>query len=100
VDKAKDIEKMVQPICRNTGNHRSEVWCINGKCHREDGPAIDNSSGNREYWVNGKRHRVDGPAMEYSYGKPKYYMRGKILYQETFLYSREYKEGMKAKAII
>ena len=36
--------------------------------HREDGPAIEDVEGNKEWWVNGKLHRLDGPAVEYSDG--------------------------------
>src|ERR1700691_3278563 len=38
-------------------------YCINGKLHREDGPAIITSFGNRFYYVNGKLHIEDGPAI-------------------------------------
>ena len=41
-------------------NNRQE-WFLNGKLHREDGPAI--IEGNRQAWyLNGKLHREDGPA--------------------------------------
>jgi hypothetical protein len=30
--------------------------------HREDGPAIEWSSGDKQWWMNGKCHRLDGPA--------------------------------------
>ena len=36
--------------------------------HREDGPAIEWVSGNKEWLVNGKLHRLDGPALEYVTG--------------------------------
>ena len=42
------------------------VWYLNGKCHRENGPAIENSNGDNVWLLNGKRHRKDGPAVEYS----------------------------------
>lgn len=28
-------------------------WLLNGKLHREDGPAIEYSSGSKEWWLNG-----------------------------------------------
>ncbi len=38
-----------------------QEWYLNGKRHREDGPAIIN--GDYQAWyLNGKRHREDGPA--------------------------------------
>lgn len=33
--------------------------------HREDGPAVEFTSGFKEYHVSGKLHREDGPAFEY-----------------------------------
>jgi len=27
-------------------------WYLNGKLHREDGPAIEFSNGNKEWWLN------------------------------------------------
>ena len=35
---------------------------LNGKLHREDGPAIERTSGTKEWYFNGKLHRLDGPA--------------------------------------
>jgi len=31
------------------------VWYLNGKRHREDGPAIEHSNGDREWWINDER---------------------------------------------
>ncbi len=33
--------------------------------HREDGPAVEYSNGEKEWYFNGLLHRVDGPALEY-----------------------------------
>jgi len=38
-------------------------YCLNDLLHREDGPAVIHPSGIVEYWVNGERHRTDGPAV-------------------------------------
>lgn len=35
-----------------------------GTFHRIDGPAIQSSNGNTEWYLNGMRHRTDGPAFE------------------------------------
>jgi hypothetical protein len=43
-----------------------KIWELpNGNYHREDGPAVENASGDK-YWKlpNGKYHREDGPAVE------------------------------------
>jgi hypothetical protein len=39
-------------------------WYLNGKLHREDGPAEEDTHGNKFWWLNGKLHREDGPAVE------------------------------------
>ena len=31
----------------------TNCWYINGKIHREDGPAIEWSDGNKEWYING-----------------------------------------------
>lgn len=43
-----------------SGNKR---WYLNGKLHREDGPARTTSIGLQEWYLNGSRHREDGPAL-------------------------------------
>ena len=32
-----------------------EEWYLNGKYHREDGPAIIRPNGKKEWWINGKK---------------------------------------------
>ncbi len=54
--------------------HGNVCYIKNGEWHREDGPAIEWSSGNKSWWVNGKRHREDGPAVEYSDGERSWYI--------------------------
>ena len=63
-------------------------WWINGEHHREDGPAIEwNANGPRSWWVNNELHRLDGPAVEYVSGEKSWYYHGKRIYfqsQEEF----------------
>jgi hypothetical protein len=40
-----------------------------GRLHRLDGPAIEYSSGTKEWWQNGKVHRLDGHAIEWADGR-------------------------------
>ena len=54
-------------------------WFLNGKRHREDGPAIEWANGTKEWWLNSKRHRVDGPAIERANGDKEWYLNGKEL---------------------
>ena len=60
-------------------------WYLNGKRHREDGPAIEWSDGDKEWYLNGKRHREDGPAIESSNGDKEWYLNGEELSEEEFL---------------
>ena len=57
-------------------NSRKE-WKLDGKLHREDGPAIEYSNGVKEWYLDNKRHREDGPAMEYPNGAKVWYLFGK-----------------------
>jgi hypothetical protein len=53
-------------------------WYLNGKLHREDGPAVECTDGTREWYLNGKCHRIDGPACEYSTGGRYWYLNGDL----------------------
>jgi len=59
-------------------------WYKNGKFHREDGPAIEFTSGYKGWYKNGKRHNIYGPAVLYSYGEEEYWVEGKQLSKEEF----------------
>ena len=60
-------------------------WVINGKNHREDGPAIEYSDGYQEWFINGKRHCLDGPAfIDQTGGNKEYYINGKELSKSQF----------------
>lgn len=48
-----------------------------GQLHREDGPAVIEKNGHKEWYKNGKRHREDGPAREWSNGQKEWYINGK-----------------------
>ena len=45
--------------------------------HRTDGPAIEYTTGGKEWYINGKRHRSDGPAVEYADGTKIWYLNNK-----------------------
>jgi hypothetical protein len=53
------------------------VWYLNGKLHREDGPAVERANGYKEWRLNDKLHREDGPAVEYASGTKEWYLNGK-----------------------
>ncbi len=58
----------------------AKAWYLNGKLHREDGPAVEYSNGDKDWFLNGKRHREDGPAIEYSNGDKDWYLNGKEMF--------------------
>ena len=59
-------------------------WYLNGKLHREDGPAIEYTNGDKCWYLNGKCHREDinpetgltCPAIEYADGDKRWYLNG------------------------
>jgi hypothetical protein len=53
-------------------------WYLNGKWHREDGPAIERANGDKFMVAKRKiRHREDGPAIEYvQTGAKQWYLNG------------------------
>ena len=59
-------------------------WWINGKLHREDGPAYEGAYGDRSWWINGKPHREDGPAVEQADGTRQWWIDGERLTEEEF----------------
>jgi hypothetical protein len=61
-----------------------KYWYLNGKIHREDGPAIEYASGFKSWWLNNKRHREDGPAIEFSNGEKHWYLKDERLTEEEF----------------
>ena len=58
-------------------------YYLNGKLHREDGPAIIWEDGTLEYFLNGELHREDGPAIIYPDGRIFYYINYKNITEEV-----------------
>ena len=96
---------MTEPTLKETyhpdGSIEWQQWWLNGKRHRDNGPAsigyyqiLDEQSSTKScgsiewqsWWLNGKRHRVDGPA------SIKYRLDGSILKQLWFLNGRKLTE--------
>ena len=65
-----------KPVCTVYANGYKS-WLINGKLHREDGPAIERATGGKSWYINGELHREDGPAIEYANGDKVWYLNGK-----------------------
>ena len=64
------------------GSSGDTAWYKNGKCHRENGPAIEYADGNKWWYLNGKKHRTDGPAVEYSDGSKEWRINGQQLAEQ------------------
>jgi len=64
----------------------NKYWFLNGEPHREDGPAVEKANGSKMWWLNGQRHRVDGPAIEYIGGDKEWYIHGIQISEEEFNY--------------
>ena len=54
----------------------AKEWLLNGKTHREDGPAVENTDGTKEWYLNGDLHREDGPAVELADGTKYWFLNG------------------------
>ena len=52
-------------------------WYLNGKYHREDGPASEYAGGSKVWYLNGEYHREDGPAVEYASGGKSWFLNNK-----------------------
>lgn len=39
----------------NVYDDGGKYWYLNGKCHREDGPAVEFADGSKLWYLNGKR---------------------------------------------
>ena len=58
-------------------NDGNKYWYQNGKRHRTDGPAIEDADGTKEWYINGVLHRTDGPAIEDPNGHKEWWVNGK-----------------------
>ena len=63
----------------------SQEWYLNGKFHREDGPAIIRPDGSQFWYLNGRLHREDGPAIIYSNGTVLYFKHGQSFVKHFIL---------------
>jgi antitoxin component YwqK of YwqJK toxin-antitoxin module len=66
-----------ESICKVYKNGNKEWW-LNGKLHREDGPAIERPNGSKYWYLNGELHREDGPAVECANSHKRWYLNGKL----------------------
>jgi len=59
-----------------------KAWYLNGKLHREDGPAFEGANGDKYWWLNGERHREEGPAVEHANSGKHWYLNNKRVTEE------------------
>lgn len=59
-------------------------WRVAGFLHRENGPAIEYSNGDKFWLIKGKLHREDGPAIESANGD-EWYLNGKKVSPKRYL---------------
>jgi hypothetical protein len=62
----------------------TRFWFLNGKHHREDGPAIEWNDGDKHWYLYDKLHRTDGPAIESFDGKKHWFINGVEYSQEEW----------------
>ena len=65
------------PITREDGRVEwHTLGCPEGFLHREDGPAVENPDGSKEWWLLGQLHRDDAPAITRADGTKHWYRHG------------------------
>ncbi len=82
------------------GSDGNKFWYLNDKLHREDGPAVEGSEGYKEWYLNGKLHREDGPAIEDSNGYKEWYLNGKKLTEEEYNNRMNPKPSCNGKVVV
>ena len=55
---------------------KGTFYYVNGKPHREDGPAFEYTTGVKQWYYNNLWHRLDGPALILANGYTSYYIYG------------------------
>jgi hypothetical protein len=72
-----------------------KTWWLNGKRHREDGPAIEYADGTKYWYINDHPHREDGPTIEAANGEKYWYLNGKQIPCTT---QKQFEQLMRLKA--
>ena len=73
-----------EPKCATLAGGYNE-YQLNGKRHREDGPAVERADGHKEWWIDGHLHREDGPAVEDANGGKMWWLNGDFADPETIV---------------
>ena len=75
---------MSKPKCK-IDSYGTKIWHLNGKYHREGGPAIEYPNGYKAWFLNGKCHREDGPAIEYPNGAKRWWLNDERVHPEKLV---------------
>jgi len=63
----------------------TKEWFLNGKYHREDGPAFERPNGEKFWYLHGNLHREDGPAIEYPDGEKCWFLKDEeVTWEQVF----------------
>ena len=62
----------------HTDQAGTQTWYVNGVVHRDDGPAVIDPFGSEMWFHYGEPHRLDGPAFIYYNGTKMWYQNGKL----------------------
>jgi len=89
------MNKNNQPICK-ISKYRTKRWILNGKLHREDGPAVEYANGYKAWYFHDQYHREDGPAIEYAGGFKDWYYHGQRINCDS---QEEFNRLIKLKAL-
>jgi hypothetical protein len=68
---------MDQTYTTTEDNGHTQKWWLKDQLHREDGPAVERSNGDKYWYLNGKRHRVGGPAIIEAHGNVEWWVNGR-----------------------
>lgn len=79
-------KKFTEKVYKIVADKDKILYYLNGKLHREDGPATEFANGDKEWYINGKLHREDGPAIEYNNGDKSWYINGKRINRLLFYF--------------
>ena len=63
----------------------AKIWLLNGKLHRENGPAVELPDGPKVWYLNGQLYREDGPAIEWADGLISWYINGEELTKQQLI---------------
>ena len=71
-------ENTMQQPTLTVDKYGNKRWELNGKLHREDGPAFEYANGTKAWYLHDKCHREDGPAIEDVDGYKAWYLHGML----------------------